>query len=220
MVIEPLISPIVPTLLPSDTGNRALTLMEENNFTQLPLVMEDQYMALVQETDVLDWENPDIQLGKANFLNYRPAVFASGHPYDALKIANQQKLSIVPVIDNENKYLGAITINDLLKYVTENSGLDNPGGIIVLEIEPNNYSLHEIARICENEDVLIISSQLFSNTATQKLEITLKTNRTNLEGLASSFERYKYVVKEVYGERAHQEDMMDRYKSLMNYLNM
>jgi CBS domain-containing protein len=137
-----------------------------------------------------------------------------------LKIANQQKLSIVPVIDNENKYLGAITINDLLKYVTENTGLDNPGGIIVLEIEPNNYSLHEIARICENEDVVIISSQLFTNPATQKLEITLKTNRTNLEGLASSFERYKYKVKEVYGERTHQEDLMDRYKSLMNYLNM
>jgi predicted transcriptional regulator len=194
--------------------------MEENNLTQLPLVVEDQYMALVQENDVLDWENPEIQLGKADFLTYRPAVFASGHPYDALKIANQQKLSIVPVIDNENKYLGAITINDLLKYVTENTGLDNPGGIIVLEIEPNNYSLHEIARICENEDVIIISSQLYSNPATQKLEITLKTNRTNLEGLASSFERYKYVVKEVYGERANQEDLMDRYKSLMNYLNM
>lgn len=80
MVIEELISPIVPTLLPSDTGNRALFLMEEANLTQLPLVANNQYMALVQENDVLDWQQPDSQLAKAGFLNYRPAVFASGHP--------------------------------------------------------------------------------------------------------------------------------------------
>jgi acetoin utilization protein AcuB len=220
MVIEQLISPIVPTLLPTDTGNRALFLMEENNLNQLPLVAEDQYVSLVQETDVLDWENPETQLAKANLHNYRPAVFASGHPYEALRLAHQQNLSIVPVIDNENKYLGAITRDDLLKYITENSGLDNPGGIIVLEIDPRNYSLGEIARICESEEVLIISTQLFTNRATQKLEITLKTNRTNLEGVASAFERHKYTVKEVYGEAAHKDDMLDRYKLLMNYINM
>jgi hypothetical protein len=61
---------------------------------------------------------------------------------------------------------------------------------------------------------------LFTNRATQKLEITLKTNRTNLEALASAFERHKYVVKEVYGEAVHKEDMLDRYKLLMNYINM
>ena len=220
MVIEELISPIVPTLLPSDTGNRALFLMEESNLNQIPLVAEEQYISLVQENDVLDWDNPETQLGKADFLNYRPAVFASGHPYEALRLAHQQNLSVVPVVDNENKYLGAITRDDLLKYITENAGLDNPGGIIVLEITPQNYSLHEIARICENEDVLIISTQLHNNRANNKLEITIKTNRTNLEGVAASFERHKYKVKEVYGEKAHQEDLLDRYKLLMNYINM
>lgn len=220
MVIEQLISPVVPTLLPSDTGDRALLLMEEANLTQLPLVDEEQYMGLVQENDVLDWQQTDTQLAKAGSLNYRPAVFASGHPYDALRIAHQQNLSIVPVIDNENRYLGAITRDDLLKYITENTGLDNPGGIIVLEIDPRNYSLHEIARICESEDVVIISTQLFSNKDTGKLEITLKTNRNDLGGVVASFERHEYKVKEVYGEKATEDDTLDRYQLLMNYINM
>jgi len=220
MVIEQLISPVVPTLLPTDTGSRALFLMEENNLTQLPLVVDAKYLALVQENDVLDWDTPESPLSKANFLNYRPAVFASGHPYEAMRVAHQQNLSVLPVVDNENTYIGAITRDDLLKYITENSGVDNPGGIIVIELDPRDYSLSEIARLCESEDVIIISTQLATNKATGKLEVTLKTNRTDLSGLASALERHKYTVQQVYGEQAHYEDMLDRYNLLMNYINM
>ena len=210
MLIEQLISPIVPTLLLTDTGSKALFLMEESNLTQIPLLAEEKYMALVQENDLLDWDTPESPLSKATFLTYRPAVFASGHPYEAMRVAHQQNLSIVPVVDNENKYLGAITRDDLLRYITENSGVDNPGGIIIIEI----------ARICESEEVIVISTQLFTNKVTGKIEITLKTNRTDLQGLAATFERHNFIVKNVYGEQAHYEDMQDRYNLLMNYINM
>ena len=123
-------------------------------------------------------------------------------------------------MDNQNTYLGSITRNDLLKYITENSGLDSPGGILVLEIEPRNYSLHEIARICESEDVIIISTQLFTNRDSGKIEVTIKTNRNDLAGVVQAFERYNYVVKEVFGEQNSHEDLLDRYKLLMNYINM
>jgi CBS domain-containing protein len=220
MEIEQLISPIVPTLIPTDTGSRALFLMEENNLTQLPLISEDKYMALVQENDVLDWSTPESPLSKGNFMNYRPAVFANNHPYEALRVAHQQNLAIVPVVDTENTYLGAITRDDLLKYITENSGVDNPGGIIVIEMDPRDYSLSEIARLCESEDAIIISTQLANNKATGKIEVTLKTNRTDLQSLAASFERHDYTVKQVYGEQTRYEEVLDRYKLLMNYINM
>ena len=220
MKIEQLISPIVPTLELTDTGSRALSLMEENNFAQLPLIEEQQYKALILENDVLDWEMPESQLSKADFLTYRPAVFANSHPYDAMRIAHQHNLGIVPVIDGSNNYLGAITRNELLTYITESSGLDNPGAIIVLELDPRNYTLVDIARICENEDVLIISTQLRNNSSTGKIEVTIKTNRTDLRGVISSFERHKYVVKDVYGEIQNDESMRDRYDMLMNYLNL
>lgn len=220
MVIEQLISPIVPTLLPTDTGSRALVLMEENNLTQLPLVADEKYMALVRENDVLDWDKPESPLGKALFLTYRPAVFASGHPYEALRVAHQQNLAVLPVVDNENNYLGAITRENLLHYIAENSGLDNPGGIIVIELDPRDYSLSQIARLCESEDVIVISTHLVTNKVSGKLEVTLKTNRTDLSGLRSLFERHGYVVQQVYGQQENHEDMLDRYKLLMNYINM
>ncbi len=220
MVVEQLISPIVPTLIPTDTGDRALTLMDETNLNQLPLVANDKYMALVQENDLLDWENPDNSLQTADFLSYRPAVLSTGHPYEALRIAHQQNLHIVPVVDLENTYVGSITRDELLRYITEKSGLDNPGGIIVLEIDPRNYSLYEIARICESEEVLLISTQIFSNKLTGKLEVTLKTNRNSLGGVVDALERHNYKVKEVFGDRTDKDSLQDRFDNLMNYLNM
>lgn len=219
MNLEELISPIVPVLLPSDSGERALTLMDQNHFNQLPLVEDEKYMALVQENDVMDWGTPERALSSADFLNYRPAVFANGHPYDALRIAYQQQLSVIPVVDNDNTYLGAITKDSLLKYVSENSGVENPGGIIVIEVAPRDYSLAEIARICENEEVMVISSQLKNNVA-GKIEVTLKTNRTDLQGLSSSFERHNYIVKQVFGQQMNIDDTMNRFNELMNYINM
>lgn len=221
MLNEKLISPIVPTLLPTDTGNRALYLMEENHLTQLPLVSEEKYVGLVKENDVLDWNNPENAIGGGgDLLYYRPAVLATGHPYEALRIAHQQNLSVVPVVDKSNTYVGAITRDNLLKFVAENSGLDTPGGIIVLEIEPRDYSLVEIARLCENENVIITSSQLFTNSATGMMELTIKTNRVELGAVISAFERHGYNIQDVFGEQGSYEDMMSRYKLLMNYLNM
>lgn len=219
MSIEQLISPTVPILTPSDTGNKALALMEENKLSQLPVVADDQYIGLVQEDDVINEEEPDGKLATAEIVNFKPAVINGAHPYDALRIVNQMNLTVLPVVDSEHKYLGAITKDTLLKYITETSGMEVTGGIIVLEIAPHNYSLYQIARICENEDVTIISSQMHT-TADDMMEVTLKTNRTSLDAVVSSLERHNYTIKAVYGDQKNQEDVMDKYNLLMNYLNM
>src|ERR1017187_7299251 len=109
MNIEHLISSAVPALSPTDTGDRALELMDKNNFTQLPVVSEDNYIALVQESDILDWKKPGDALSTSGFLNYRPAIMASNHPFEALRLVHQMNLSVLPVIDNEQKYAGSVT---------------------------------------------------------------------------------------------------------------
>ena len=219
MNIDQLISPAVPVLLPTDTGSHALEVMDDDSFTELPVVSEDSYVALVQEHDLLDWKAPQDALSTSPFLNYRPAIPASAHPFEALRIVHQMNLSVLPVIDHEQKYVGSVTKDKLLAYMTENSGIENPGGIIVLEIPPRNYTLYEIARICENEDVIILNVQVFTNEQGQ-LEVTLKLNRSSLDAVVSSFERHKYRVKEVYGDENKKDDITDKYNLLMNYLNM
>ena len=220
MSIEQLISPIVPSLSPQDTGDRVLELMEENSFTQLPIVSDDNYIALVQENDILDLSNTGEPLSAvAGLLNYKPAIMSSGHPFEALRLVHQMNLSVLPVIDHDHKYIGAVTKDTLLNYVVENSGIDTPGGIIMLEVAPRDYTLYEIARICENEDVVIMNTQVHANDQ-GKLEVTLKLNRTALDAVVASLERHKYQVREVHGEESNNEDIAGKYNLLMNYINM
>jgi acetoin utilization protein AcuB len=219
MTIEQIISHDVPTLKPEDTGNKALDLMEETKFAQLPIVSDDIYITLVQEADIHEWKDPETALSTAELSNYKPAIPATAHPYEAMRVMHQMNLSILPVLDNEQKYIGCVTKDSLLKYVTENSGIDAPGGIIVLEIAPRNYTLYEIARICENEDVTILNVQVHTNER-GLMEVTLKLNRSALEAVVSSFERHNYHVKEVFGEESNKDDITGKYNLLMNYINM
>ncbi len=219
MIIRQLIDPSVPTLSMADTGTSALALMEQHQLHQLPLVGDEVYLALVDEDDIRAWETPEQPLSNADFLEKKLAVLAEGHPFEALRIANNKELDIVPVIDPDGHYVGAITLRRLMQYITESSGIDNPGGIIILEVAPRDYNLSEIARICENEEVSILSLQLHS-VADGRIEITLKTNRTNITALANAFERYGMQVNEVYTEHHDLDDIKERYGLLMNYINM
>jgi len=213
-----LISP-VPTLHTSDSGDKALSVMEENNFTQLPVVDDDNYMALVSESELLDWNHQESPLSEVPFLHFKPAISQAGHPFDAMRVMHDMHLTILPVLDHEQKYLGAITRDGLLKYITENSGIGSPGGIIVLEIAQRNYTLVEIARICENEDVIIMNTMVHPNESGM-LEVTLKLNHSSLDAVVSSFERHSYHVLAVFGENSDDDDLTNNYNLLMNYINM
>ncbi len=133
---------------------------------------------------------------------------------------HEAALPVLPVVDSEHhKYLGCVTKETLLGYIADTSGINNPGGVIVLEIPPRNFSMFEIARLCENEDVVIINMQSRTNERAM-LEVTLKLNRTVLDAVVSSFERHNYHVLEVYGKDSDPNDIADKYNLLMNYINM
>lgn len=220
MLITEFISSEVPLAEPSDTGDKVLGIMADERYDNIPVVENGKYIGLLQENELLEWDHPNQPVSSGFFTNFKPAVMANAHPYDALKIIHLHNLSVVPVINNDYDYLGSLTKDSLLKYIIENTSLDIPGGILVLEVGAHNYSLSEIARICEHEQVLIISSQIKTNTETNRLEITLKTNRSDLSALVQSFERHEYTILATYGDKTLENDILDRYKLLMNYINM
>jgi len=221
MFAKQLISAQIPTLNLQDTGDAVLQLMSEVHLEQLVLIQDDSYKCLIQEQDILNLERPELPLSEnISLLNFRPAVFENAHPHEAARLAVQQSLNIVPVIDKDEKYHGAISLENLLEYISEHCGLLEPGGIITLEVKPNDYSLSEIARICESNDISILQSGVYTNKDTGMLDITLKINRVEFSALIASFERYEYKVKEMFGEAPAFENLLNRYNLLMNYINM
>jgi predicted transcriptional regulator len=214
------ISPGIPVASPADTGKGILKMMQDWHLTELALVVEGKYHALIKEDDLLHWEAADTAIINAPFLHEHLSVKDNEHPYNAACRLAEAELSLLPVVNEENQYLGALTREELFNFFCDNSGLGQNGGIIVLSIAPMDYSLSEIARICENNDAIILNVQLFTYPGQNLMDVLLKTGSKDLRGLKASFERYEYTVKEVFGEMPVQEDLEDRYRLLMNYINM
>jgi hypothetical protein len=98
--------------------------------------------------------------------------------------------------------------------------LENPGGVIVLEMSQNDYDLSEIARIVESNDAKVLSLFISTHVDSTRLEVVLKLNRTDLGGVLQTFDRYGYFVKASFGDEEDHDDLKENYDSLMNYLNL
>ncbi len=51
--------------------------------------------------------------------------------------------------------IGAVAYSDLLRHASEFMSLKEPGGLIVLEVESNQYSFNEISKLVETNDAQI-----------------------------------------------------------------
>ncbi len=101
---------------------------------------------------------------------------------------------MLPVLDNDHQYKGLITAEQVLKEIAGIFSLENPGGIIILEVNLNDYSMSEIARIIEANDTKILSSGVKIIPDSTKIEITLKLNVMNIEPVIQTFMRYNYNI--------------------------
>ena len=208
-----------PVIKATDTGTYILDLMNSEARTALPLVIDGNYVALIKEDDVLNWADANSPITQADFLNFKPMALDAIHPYDAAVLINDWKIPMLPIVDEAFKYLGVVTPYDLFRFFTENTGLSQSGGVLILSVKANDYSLSEIARICESNDVIILNVQILDYDK-ELMDVVIKTNTKDLQALKSSFLRYEYDIKGVYGAFKTHYDHEDRYKLLMNYINM
>lgn len=220
MLANELISPIIPVVNELDSPARALRLMNEYHLSQLPLVDEDQYICLLEENGLLDLDDPEILLKNVNLPYLKPAVKGNVHFFEALKLAGNFKLSLVPVIDDEGHYIGSITQENLLFTLAHFNGIHESGGILVLEIDQNDFMLSEISRLAESEDIRIHGVYTFNDPSTNKLQVILKTNRQNLNTFIATLERFHYTIQYRFDEPPSGDDVRENYDLLMNYLNM
>ncbi|MBE0673046.1 MAG: CBS domain-containing protein [Bacteroidales bacterium] len=221
MVAKDLISEIIPSLKTSDTGQTALNWMEIFRISHLPIVNNQDFLGLISDADIYDINQPDEPIGNHKLTLFKPYVDLETHIFDVIGIASKMSLSVVPVLDDKMHFKGVVLVNDIVGYLARISGLDMPGGIIVLEVLERDYSLSQIAQIVESNDARILSSYITSKVDSVGLEITLKINTSGIAPIIRTFERYGYEVKTWVTE----DDSLDRFYSdrfdlFMKYLDI
>ncbi len=221
MVAKDIISATIPALKTSDTGQAALNWMEIFRISHLPIVNNQDFLGLISDADIYDINQPEEPVGNHKLTLFKPYVSLDTHIFDVIGIASKMKLSVVPVLDEKNHFKGVILVSDLVGYLASLSGLEMPGGIIVIEMVERDYILSQISHIVESNNARIICSYITSPAESTRLEITLKVNTLSLGSIIRTFERYGYDVKTwVSDDETLDRFYSDRFDMFMKYLDI
>ncbi len=211
----------ITTLKTSDNAKSALSIMEELKVSHLPIVNNEVFLGLISENDILDINDMKAPIGNHHLSLSKPNVLFSNQIFDVVRLVAEHSLTLVPVVDDKNNYLGCITLERLTKSFAKISSVGQPGGIIVVEVNAHDYSLSQISQIVESNDAKVLCSYLSAHEDSNKFDVTIKVNKIDISGIIQTFNRYDYIIKWYFSEESRYDDLLDsRYQSLMKYLDI
>ena len=220
MLTRELLSQTLPYLHLQDKVYQALQMMNDNHVTHLPIVEGDKYIGLISEDDLLQAENDNSEIATLEQAFATVSIREEEHFLNAVQMAVENGLSVVPVISDENELTGTVVYNDLLKFSSEFMSLNEPGGLIVLEMNSNQYSFNEISKLVETNNAQITQLNTSNDAETGMMQVTIRINKPEVSDIVATFQRYEYTVKYFFGEELYANELRSNYDNLMNYLKI
>jgi predicted transcriptional regulator len=221
MIANDLATGSVPQLKLSDSVVFALQSMEEWKLSHLPVCENSEFLGLIAEKDCLACKEYSNSLETAGLPLQKGSLRAGEHIFRVAEKMEEWQVTLVPVTDGNDQYIGSVTGAELLHALVELISLNHPGSIIVLIVKDKDYLPSEIAQIVESNDGRILHLSVGPATDKFMLEVTLKINLMDIGAVLQTFSRYNYVIR---GSWAHDDsytaNLHERFDALMNYLNI
>ncbi|MCF8299077.1 MAG: CBS domain-containing protein [Saprospiraceae bacterium] len=220
MLAKHLITETIIPLKTSDTGITALSWMDDYKVSHLPIVNNVDFLGLISDIDIYNMNDISEAVGNHTLSLSCPFVYDHQHILEIVKVVSVRELSLIPVLDSQKKYLGSITLRKIIEGISKISAAESPGGIIVLEVSQNDYSLSEISQIIESNNAKVLSLYVSTHDNSTKMDVVIKINKIDISPILQTFNRYSYNIKASFSEKEDTEDLRERYDSLMKYLNI
>lgn len=221
MIAEELINHMIPPLKTSDDAHKAIVWMEEFRCTHLPVVENGELLGFISEEIILESNDIEKPLAEFPLAGKTCTVQLNSHFYDILKVAGDHKLQLVAVLNEDQKYAGVITVQDIMISFAQTASVQMQGGIIVLSMDLIDYSLAEISRYVEENNAKIISSLMIEDPMDKgKIKVTLKINQVELNRIVATLERFGYRIIGRYHETKVDTGEKDKIDMLLRYLDI
>ena len=221
MIAKDLLSEVVPPLRLTDSGQKALNWMEIFRISHLPVVDEKRLVGLISDKIIYDLNIIDQPVGNYSDHLLSPHIHTNQHIYEAFSAISVLKLSAIPVLDLHHEYCGIVTMFDLAHQFAGLVAVNEPGAVIVLELNAIDYSLSQISQIVEGNDAKILSLYITNETDSTQMTVTLKINVIDLSAIIQTFVRYDYNIKAVFMDESIIQNVYDdRYNQLMKFMNI
>lgn len=221
MVAEDLINHMIPPLKATDDAHKAIVWMEEFRCNHLPVVDNGKLLGFISEEIILETNDIEKKVSDFNLVGSNCYVNLATHFYDILRVAADNKLQLVAVMNDQNLYTGVITVQDTITFFAQSAAVQMPGGILVMSMNHNDYSLAEISRLIEENHAKILSSMVKEDPLDHgKIRLTLKINQLDLSRIVATLERFGYKVIGRYHESTPIGTEKERIDMLLRYLDI
>lgn len=138
---------------------------------------------------------------------------------DVLEVFAKNHTNVVPVLNEENAYLGYYELEDIVKFFHETPFLREQGGIIVIKKSMQDYSMSQISQIVESNNGKLLG--LFVSEAdAENVQITIKIALGAMNDIIQTFRRYNYEIVSEHHEDNYLNNLKERSEYLDKYLSM
>jgi len=190
----------------------------EINFSHFPIIEENIYIGCIGADDV---DNFDTDKKVANYRYALEGFFARTSMIwiDVMEVFARNQTNIMPVLDEENRYVGYYEINDVINFFTETPFLKELGNIIIIEKPVADYSMAQITQIIESNNGKLLGAFISSSTF-DKIQITVKIGLGTINEILQTFRRYDYEIISNHDEDNYLTNLKERSDYLDKYLNI
>jgi len=214
---EYIINDIKPLKATSNIGE-AQQLFNQLTYSHIPIQKEGIYIGCLSETDAHCFDS-----GKpiTEYLYTLEGFFVRRSTLwlDVLEAFAQKDTNIMPVLSDNNEYLGYYELNDIISMFNQTPFFSEPGGILIVEKGYNDYSFSEICQIVESNNGKLLGT-FISKTENDMVQITLKIGNSGLNDIIQSFRRYSYNIISGHEDDTFVQNLKDRSDYLNKYLNL
>ncbi|UNZ00441.1 CBS domain-containing protein [Zhouia spongiae] len=208
---------IVP-ISPNLTVNMVCETFDGHTFTHMPVVEDGYLLGNISEDDIKGCDEEklvkDYQYALDAFF-----VRKDTNWIDVLEAFAQNNANIMPVIDDDNVYVGYYELIDIVGLFKETPFLNEPGGILIIEKGSQDYSFSEISQIVESDNGKLLGA-FISEIRDEVTQITLKVGNIGLNTVMQTFRRYNYNVVSGNDDDIYLEDLKERSNYLKKFLNI
>ena len=203
----------------SDLAINTLAIMEDYKISSIPVVDDENiFLGILEESIIFNMENINESLFfiKKHLKNI--FLFSNSHIFQSIQILNSHPLSIIPVIDEDHKYIGCIKPYDIVSKMGLNNYNAQYLNFITIILNKKDYSLTEISRLIEENNGQIIS--IITDKKDNKLYLHLLIYCENFNPIKQTLKRYNYDFLEFISNNLAKPNLDDRFESFINYLNI
>lgn len=219
MLVSEIAQSTIPVLRYGDTIEEAIEIFQQHNLEHLPVLHDEKYEGLISLDELLSAEDADKISSLKHKLMHISIAF-NQHFLSALKVIASCNISVLPMLSLNNEYAGAVLQKDLVNALYTFLNCDEPGGIFVVEMDRQKFSVGELCRLVETNDAFVTQLNTYTEQISGLLIVTFKVNKTEISDILATLQRYDYTVRYYFGEELYENELRENFDNLMAYLNV